>query len=297
MRWSADIVLRPLIIVLNGSGVLLMRALGMSHSEGHSYVHSPEEIKYLIMRSHEGGLIDDQEHHLLDRALRFDKLRVGEIVRPRTKVVATDIETPVDDILRMAAQSDFTRIPIYEGNIDNVIGFIHLKELFQLSYKAKATDVRTILREVSFIPETAYLDDVWTILNEKESHLAIVFDEYGGTLGLITREDLLEELFGEVQDEFDQSETAPVKKISEHVFQVRGDVSIAYLNDRFNLSIQSHDAYTIGGFFLNQLGHMPTTGDEVVIDNVRLEATVVKDRAVEAILLSIAPRDQQSEDN
>ena len=288
MRWSADIILKPLIVLLNGSGSLLMRLLGIHYGEGHRHVHSPEEIKFLIQQSHEGGLLDDQERRLLDSALRFGKLRAGEVVVPRTKLVAAEASTPVDDILRMAAKSDYTRIPIYEGDVDNVIGFVHLKELFQQSYKGKTTDVRSILRHVTFIPETAHLDDVWNTLNEQESYLAIVFDEYGGTVGLITREDLLEELFGEVQDEFDQPEAVPLKKLNENEYRVRGDVSITYLNDRLNLSIDTQDAYTIGGFFLNQLGSIPEPGDEVEVGKVRLKAQVVEDRAIEEVILTIA---------
>ena len=297
MRWSADIVLKPLIVILNGSGTLLMRLLGLHYGDGHRHVHSPEEIKYLIQQSHEGGLLDEQEHRLLDSALRFGKLRAGEVVVPRTKMVAADVATPVDEILRIAGQSDYTRIPIYEGDIDNVIGFIHLKELFQLSYVGEVTDVRGILRNVSFVPETAHLNDVWNTLNEQRSYLAIVFDEYGGTVGLVTREDLLEELFGEVQDEFDQSETAPVKKIDDHQYRVRGDVSLTYLSDRLNLTFDSHDAYTIAGFFLNQLGAIPEVGDEIDLDKYSMQVSALEDRTVEEIILTIKdPKPLESED-
>ncbi|MCB9452725.1 MAG: HlyC/CorC family transporter [Anaerolineaceae bacterium] len=289
MRWSADFLLRPLIILLNGSGTLLIKAFGVHHAEGHKHVHSPEEIKYLIRQSHEGGLLDEEEHDLLDSALRFSKFRAGEIVIPRTRMVAADVTTPADDILRVAAQSDFTRIPIYEGDIDHIIGFIHLKELFRLSYKGETKDVRSILRDVAFVPETAYLDDVWNILNEKQAYLTIVLDEYSGTVGMITREDLLEELFGEVQDEFDESETAPLRKVGENTYRVRGDVSVAYLNDRFHLAIESEDAYTIGGFFLKQVGQIPKTGVEIILEHARLQAKVVTERAIQEILLTLIP--------
>ncbi len=289
MRWSADVILKPLIILLNGSGVLIMKVLGIHHAEGHKHVHSPEEIKFLIRQSHQGGLLDEEERRLLDSALRFGKFRAGEIVIPRTRMVAADVSTPADDILRMAAKSDYTRIPIYEDDIDHITGFIHLKELFKLSYKGETTDVRSIVREVVFVPETAFLDDVWNTLNEKQSYLAIVLDEYSGTFGMITREDLLEELFGEVQDEFDESETAPLRKVGEHTYRVRGEVSVAYLNDRFGLSIETDDAYSIGGFFLKQRGEIPHTGDEIVLDDVRFQAKVVTERAVQEILMTIVP--------
>lgn len=295
MRWSADIILKPLIVFLNGSGNLLMRLMGIHHSEGHKHVHSPEEIKYLLMQSHEGGLLDDQEHLLLDSAFRFRKLKAGEITIPRTRMTAAEVNTPVDELLRLAAQADYTRIPIYENDIDHIIGFIHLKELFQLSYSGQGEGVRSILRDVSFVHEAAHLDDVWNTLNREQSYLAIVSDEYGGTAGLITREDLLEELFGDVQDEFDASEANPLRKIGENRYLVHGEMSITHLNDRLNLSLQTDDAYTIGGFFLNQLGKVPRKGDEITLGNLRFTVHAVKDRAVQELLLNIE-KPQPTED-
>lgn len=286
MRWSAEIILKPLIVLLNGSGILIMRLLGISQSEGHKHVHSPEEIKFLLLQSHQGGLLDEQEHRLLDRAFRFGRLHAGEIIIPRTKMVSADISTPVDELLRIAAQADYTRIPLYEEDIDHIIGFVHLKELFQLSYKDE-TSVHSILRDVTFVHESAYLDDVWNTLNEQRSYLAIVFDEYGGTTGLITREDLLEELFGEVQDEFDESEVVPLRKLGENEYRVRGEVSLNNLNDRFGLSLSDEDAYTIGGFFVNQLGELPEVGNTITFGNVTIKAVVIEDRAVEELTMTI----------
>lgn len=285
MRWSADIILKPLIILLNGSGVLILRLIGVHHTEGHKHVHSPEEIQYLLLQSREGGLIDPQEHKLLDSAFRFGRVRAGEIIIPRTRMVAADVSSSVDDVLRLAAKSDYTRIPIYEGDIDHIIGFVHLKELFQLSFKGEAPDVRGILRPVTFVHHTTNLDDVWNDLNEAKSYIAIVSDEYGGTVGLITREDLLEELFGEVQDEFDDGEPLPIVQIDKNTYRIRGDVSINHINDDLNLSLETDEAYTIGGYFLNKLGHMAESGDEIVDHSVLLRANVIKDRAVEEIIL------------
>ncbi len=287
MRWSADIILRPLIIVLNGSGTLILRMMGLNHSEGHQHVHSPEEIKFLVSQSHAGGLLDEQEHRLLASAFRFGKLRAGDITIPRTKMVAADVEALCDDILRLAADTDTSRIPIYENDLDHIIGFVHLKELFQLSYEEKSDDVRSILRDVTFVHETNNLDDIWNTLNEEQSYLAIVFDEYGGTVGLITREDLIEELFGEVQDEFDKAETRPIRKLDSQRYRVRGDVSVAFLNDTLGVSLEAESAYTIGGFLLNQLGHVAEKGEEIVLGNVRLRVSKVEEHTVEEVILTI----------
>jgi putative hemolysin len=287
MRWSADFFFRPLIMLLNGSGLLLMRLLRIHYSEEHKHVHSPEEIQFLLTQSHAGGLLAEQEHQLLEGAFRFGKLQVGEVTVPRTRITAADVSSPVDDILRVAAQSDYTRIPLYEGDIDHIVGFVHLKELFQLSYEGKSTDVRSILRSMSFVHESSYLDDVWNTLNKDRTYMAIVFDEYGGTVGMVTREDLVEELFGEVQDEFDEGETQPFKKLDENTYRLRGDLSITYLNDRLHLSFDNEDAYTIGGYILNALGHLPEVGDEVVEGNISLRVNAVEDRAIEEVLLTI----------
>ena len=295
MIWSADFILRPLIVLLNGSGTLILRLLDIESTEGHNRVHSPEEIKLLLYQSHQEGILGDQEHQLLDGALRFRTLCVGEIMKPRTKIVAAEVATPINEILRQAAETDFTRILIYEDDIDHVIGFVHLKELFQVSYRGDTIDARAILREVVFSPETVSLPDVWNALNEAKTFLAVVIDEYGGTAGLITREDLLEELFGEVLDEYDESEPASITKVGDNQYRVRGDVAISVLNDRFALNIVTGNMYTIGGYFLNQLGHIPELGEELVINNARLRAGVVVEKAVEEIILTLEQPDSNDE--
>jgi CBS domain containing-hemolysin-like protein len=231
--------------------------------------------------------LDEEEHELLDNALRFGQLRVGEIVVPRTRMIAASVHTPVDEALKLAATADYTRLPIYENDLDHILGFIHLKELFQLSYAGETTDVQGILREVVFVPETSHIDDVWNTLNEAECYLAIVFDEYGGTVGMVTREDLLEELFGEVQDEFDEPEIALITQLSETEFRVRGDTPILVLNDRLNISLPTDGAYTAGGLLLNKLGQLPEVGDEVELDEVKLRVQTVEDKAVEALILTM----------
>lgn len=296
MKWSADFFLKPFIILLNGSGVLIMRLLGIHHSEGHKHVHSPEEIQFLISQSHEGGLFDEQEHMLLDSAFRFGKLRAGEIIIPRTKMVAADISSSVDEVLRLAAESDYTRIPLYEGDIDHIVGFVHLKELFQLSYKGNSPNLSRILRKVTFVYHTTTLDDVWNALNEEQSYIAIVSDEYGGTVGLITREDLIEELFGEVQDEFDGTEPILIEKIDDTSYRVRGDASLSHVNDILKLSLETEDAYTLGGYFLNKLGHMAEVGDEIQVNNVHLKAAVIQERAVEEIILTSTDSSEEVND-
>src|SRR5690606_34311342 len=134
--------------------------------------------------------------------------------------------------------------------------------------KGEAEHVRSILRDVTYVLETSHLDDVWNKFNVEQSYLAIVFDEYGGTVGLITREDLLEELFGDVQDEFDEDGTIDIKQLTDNSYRVHGETALTHLNEVLALSLDTMNSFTIGGFFINQLGHMPSVGDEVTVGNI-----------------------------
>jgi CBS domain containing-hemolysin-like protein len=262
--------------------------MNLQHGGGHQHIHSPEEIKFLIQESHEGGLLDEEEQRLLDNALRFGRLQASDVLVPRTRMIAADIQTPVHDLLKLAAQSDYTRIPVYENDVDHVVGFIHLKELFQLSYSGEQTGIRSILRDVVFIHESMNIDDVWNTLNEAQCYIAIVFDEYGGTLGMVTREDLLEELFGDVQDEFDDPEIAALTRLSPTEFRVRGDVPIVVLNDRLNITLPTDSGHTIGGLILNMLGHLPQVGEQIMIGRVELRVQAVEEKAVTLVHLLLA---------
>lgn len=294
MRWSADILLRPLIILLNGSGALLLRLLGASHEASHRHVHSPEEIQFLIEQSHEGGLLNAEEREMLGNALRVGELTVSDIVVPRTKMVAAPADTPVVELLRLAASSRYTRIPIYEEDMDHIIGFIHLKDLFRLYRSKGAATIRSILRKASFVPEMMPVNDVWETLNRERTYVAIVFDEYGGTVGMVTREDLVEALVGEVQDEFDTDEEQPITQIGERQYLVQGDVSIAYLNSHLDLSLSAEIAHTIGGLIVDRLERIPAAGEEIVFDGVRIRVQSVTAHRVDRLLLTLpeAPEDE-----
>jgi putative hemolysin len=279
LKWSAEVILRPLIIVLNGSGTLILRLLGVTPSPGHSHVHSAQEIVILVKESHRGGLIDATERLFLQNVFRSSETPAVEIAVPRTRIVAAPVDRPVDEVLKLAADSAYTRIPVYEGDMDHIVGFVHLRDLFTLYCSDKNGNLRQIVRSIPFVPETLSAAEVWNRLNETQSYLAIVFDEYGGTSGLITREDLIEELFGELQDEFDQ-ERAFFKQAGEGRFVVRGDVPISYLNDRLEIDLPHTEVHTVGGLVMDLLGRIPEVGDEVEIQGVRLQVEAVADRSV-----------------
>ncbi len=290
MRWSADIILKPLIILLNGSGALILKLLNVNYGGGHQHIHSPEEIMLLIGQSHEGGLIDADERQLLDNAFRTGEITAGEIVVPRTRIVAAPREKSAGEILRLAAESGFTRIPVYENTIDQIVGFVHLKELFRLYHDDPQAGIETILRRPSYIPESTSLANLWNTLDKDQSYVAIVIDEYGGTLGMLTREDLIEEIFGEVQDEFD-TEIAPIAATGQRQYLVRGDVPIIHINYQFDLELPTEEANTLSGLILQELGHIPKVGEEIQLNGVLFCVKSATDRVVEAVQITL-PADE-----
>ncbi|MEJ2734461.1 MAG: hemolysin family protein [Anaerolineae bacterium] len=288
MRWSANYILKPLIALLNGSGTLLLRLLGAESSGEHAHVHSPEEIVILVKESHRGGLIDADERQFLQNVFRISQIHAGEIAVPRNRMVTAHIEEQVGTVLRLAAESAYTRIPIYEGSIDQIVGYAHLRDLFALHQTEPKAGLRSILRPVPFVPETLPIGQVWQRLDETSSYLAIVFDEYGGTGGLITREDLVEELFGELQDEFDQ-ERDLIAPMGEGRIVVRGDILIANVNDLLEIDLPHESTHTIGGLVMEALGRVPQVGDVVEIEGVRFRVEAVARRSVKAVSVTLPP--------
>jgi putative hemolysin len=288
MRWSADWILRPLIIVLNGSGAFLLKLMGLSHGEGHHHVHSPEEIKLLIQQSYKGGLLDARGQELLNNAFLIRDITVGEVAVPRTQMATLPVETAAGDALRFAVAARHSRIPVYEQDIDHMLGFVHIKDLFRLHHATAGQGViRQIVRKASFTPETSPLKEVWNQLRREENYLAIVVDEFGGTMGMVTWEDLLEELFGELRDEFDEAEEPLLTPTGHNTYLVRGETSISYLNSKFGLAFPVTQVHSVGGLVIGRLNRIPQTGDAVEIDGVQLQVETMRGRAVESVLLRL----------
>jgi putative hemolysin len=231
-------------------------------------------------------LIASDDRRFLQNVFRSSQLRADEIAVPRTRLVAAPIDSPVSDVLKLAADSAYTRIPIYDGDIDHIVGFVHLRDLFTLYRTDETADIRSIMRPVPFVPETLTSVEVWERLDEAESYLAIVFDEYGGTSGMITREDLVEELFGELQDEFDQ-EQALISSADAGRISVRGDMLISTLNALLDINLPHEVSHTVGGLVMDSLGRIPKVGDTVEIQGVELRVEAVDHNSVTEVCVTL----------
>jgi CBS domain containing-hemolysin-like protein len=284
MKWSLA-VFRPFIWFLNGSGNLILKLMGVGHTDEHSHVHSPEEIELLVSESHEGGVLDDEEQQMLRNAFRLRELLARQVMVPRTRLIAAPLESTVDELAELACDAGFTRIPIYQTSIDNIIGFAHIKDLFRLRLQGIQDPAKT-LREIIYVPETLPIADVWTTLNSNHQYIAIVLDEYGGTGGLITIEDLIEEIFGELQDEFDD-ELPLISSDKDGRIHLRGDLLVTDVNEYLDLTLPDDEADTLGGLVFSELGHLPAIGDEVTTGSpgitIRVEA--IESRSVSEVSL------------
>ena len=277
IRWS-QFILRPLIWSFNGSGKLLLRLMGREDKSGHSQLYSSDEIEILVTESHEGGLLQDDERTMLRNAFRLKDLTARQVMVHRTRLITQSIDVGAKSLIDAALEAGFTRIPVYQESVDNIIGFVHLKDVFRIHTEGRE-DLREVLREVIYVPEALPVVELWEKLNLSRQYVAIVFDEYGGTEGMVTQEDLIEEIFGELQDEFDD-ENALVKVDKEGRIHLRADLLVADVNEYMKLGLPEDGADSIGGLVFSELGRRPKPGDEVLLGGVSFRVEAMDDLAI-----------------
>lgn len=287
MKWSLWL-LRPFIWFFNGSGTLLLRLLPFASDHDH-VIHSPQEIEMLMTESHEGGMLDDQARQMLRNAFRLRDLTARQVMIHRTKMLTAPQNATVSELLKIAIEAGYTRIPIHSAkSADDIVGFVHVKDLFRFRVEKREKVDDKILREVLFVPETMAVIDVWEKLNNRSKYLAIVFDEFGSTTGMITLEDLIEEIFGELQDEFD-NEMAIISRDKEGRIHLRGDLLVSDVNEYLELDLPEETADTIGGLIMSELGRPPEVGDEITINNIPIRVEQVEDYGLQEISLKPSP--------
>jgi CBS domain containing-hemolysin-like protein len=282
-----------LIALFNGSGNLILRLMGRQLKEKSGHAHSPEEIELLVTESHEQDLLSDEERRLLRNTFRLRDLTAKQVMLHRTRLIAAPMSSSVTELMQISLDVGFSRIPLYKESIDDISGFVHVKDLFRL-HNHGSEDIGSILREVVFVPETMPVSDLWKRLNSRRKYLAIVFDEYGGTVGLITFEDLIEEIFGELQDEFD-NETALIAKDKDGRIYLRADLLVSDVNEYLELNLPEENADTLGGLVFSELGRPPVVGDTVTFGNIIIRVEALADPSVSEVSLKL-PATQGAEE-
>lgn len=253
---------RPLVAVFNGSAFAIMRAFGLDADHSHAHVHSPEELEALYRASAAGGLIDTAERDMLAGVLNVEDRLVGEIMTPRRRLTTVKATDSVAEALAASAASAHTRFPVV-GDGDDIIGIVGVRDLYRSSRRAPAAAVADVIRPILDVAEVAPVPALWRRLRESDEHCAMVVNEFGSVVGMVTLEDAVEEIFGELLDEFDR-EQEPIA-VADGRVSVRGDVLVVVLADRFGLRRPDADVDTVGGLVWHLLGRRPQVGDEVPV--------------------------------
>lgn len=282
----------PLISVLNGLGNLLLKLFKIKFSQTSHLAHSIEELNMLINASYNEGVLNETERELLHNVFKFSDLTAKQVMVPRTDMACIPSDITFEELNELIAESQYTRYPVYEENLDHISGMIHVKDLYGLSLKKEEFSVEKLLRPVLLVPETMTMDNLVREFKKCQGQMAIVIDEFGGTSGLITLEDVLEEIFGEVQDEFDVEE-ADIKEISENTYRANAMMRLDEIAEFFDVELIDEDVDTIGGLVVKILGRIAQVGDAVEIENLefdveeidgaRITKLIVKKKAIEEL--------------
>jgi putative hemolysin len=281
MRWSLA-AFRALIHVLNGSGVAILRLLGLPDAGSHRHVHSPEELALLIEESHEGGLIESEEQHRLHQALRLPSRTARDLMVPRTAIDAVDIRWDSDRLLKAVLDSPYTRMPVYDGSLDRPIGLLHTRALAAdlARHRDRPARVRHLTTPLPVVPETASGDDLLRFFREQKAHQAVVVDEYGSVAGLVTLQDVVSALLGDVGDEFRPGAMPRVSRMPDGRLRLSGQLPLGelpgWLVRRWS-GPGSGD--TVGTHVVAALDRIPTPGEQVTINDVAVEIGEITQRA------------------
>lgn len=280
------LVFRPFIWLLNVSATAFLRFLGMQPARHGDIAHSEEELRLLLGKE---KVFSSTGKNILLNAMEMHKRSVREIMVPRTGIVFLSTGKTLEENIALALESQFTRYPLCEGDLDNVLGMIHMKDLFRLrDLHGSGSRLLEVKRDVPFVPETMPLERILNIFLAKRVLMAIAVDEYGGTAGLVTLENVLEELVGEIRDEFDV-EQLPVQKVSENEFLVDGTMPLHDFARMFHIEPDSKDVVTVSGYAIHILGRVPDKGAQIRIDHWTGTVEAVEGRRVKTLRLKKIP--------
>ena len=288
-------VFKPFVWLLLVSGDKILCACHAT-ADDSALVHSTEELDMLVNASYNGGVLNETEKEILHNAFKFSDLTAKQVMIPRTDMVCIPIDMSIEELNQLAAENQYTRYPVYEDDIDHITGLVHVKDLYCLSLKNEERPISQIQRDILLVPETITMDNLILEFKKRKGQMAIVIDEFGGTSGLITLEDVMEEIFGEVQDEFDEEEEEEdIKEVAQDTYEANAMMRIDEFAEFFNLdekNFDTEDVDTIGGLVVKELGKIAEVNDNVTINGLTL---VVKEIDGARITKLIIKKEVQNE--
>lgn len=294
-----SIVLSPFIKLLSVSTKLVLKALHMKTEDQEEAV-TEEEIKALLKMGNETGTFDDEEREMIDSVFAFDDRTARELMVPRRDVFTLDIDEPFEEMIDEILESRHSRIPVYEENIDNIIGVLYVKDVMIELRKSQTAkmDIRGMLHKAFFVPETKEADALFREMQKARKRMAILVDEYGGFSGIVTIEDLVEEIMGDINEEYDEVEPEIVQ-VDEHTYLLDGGIQIWDLNEELDLSLETENYDTLSGFLMEQLGYIPNEGGNDVVElkeeGLTFVVEEVKEKRITRVRLTIEPPEEAEE--
>ncbi len=277
---------RPITNFFNSCANWILRIVGLQTVSESDLVHSEEELRLLLSQTkHSSGL----SKNIVLRAMDFRRKQARHVMIPRNDVLALSVTAPVAENIALMKSNKYSRYPVFRDSLDNVLGVVHTKDVFKPERHLQPDfTIESVLRDAAFLPETANLDAVLETMLQRKTHMVLLADEYGGTAGLITLEDVLEELVGSIQDEFDR-ETPEVMKISENEYIVAASITTNDVERLINQELSQKDILSIGGFVIEQLGRIPKKGESVQVNGIEFIVEQVDDRVVESVRVKRLP--------
>ena len=278
---------KPFIKLLSFSTSIVLKITKNNDADIEEKV-SEEEIKSLISQSEEDGCIENDEKEMIYSVFNFNDKTIKEIMTPRNDMFAINLDDNIQNILEKVLCSGYSRIPVYKDTIDNIVGILYIKDLLSEARKVGFDNIsiEKILHEPYFVLETKRTNELFKMLKDKKVHFALLFDEYGGVSGLVTMEDLIEEVMGDIEDEYDIKQST-INQIDENNFIVKGSLNVNDFNTIFNTSIELGEYDTLNGYLLTQFGKIPSEGNEITINNINFLVDKMKNRRIEDIKVTL----------
>jgi CBS domain containing-hemolysin-like protein len=289
------VVFKPIIWVLNGFANLILKLFGINAVQGEAH-HSSEELQYLLDQGKETGVIDSNEHELIQNVFDFNERVVKNIMVPRTKISGVDINTDKDELLELLITEGYSRMPVYDDVIDKIVGIVHAKDILPLLARNEKIILKDITRKPYFVPETKKINDLMAELQQKRIQIAIVLDEFGGTAGMVTLEDIVEELVGEIQDEYDE-EKPIVEKVNNREFIVNALAPIYDVNEHLPHDLpEDGDFDTVSGWLGHIFGKIPEVGEQKESNGYNITVLKKSDQNIESVKLELLINEEDAVD-
>ena len=295
---GVGLVLRPFIILLTVSTNLVLKLFGVDPTKNERSV-TEEEIRIMVDVGRESGAIHAAEKEMIENIFDFNDKEVSEIMTHRTNIVSLNVDAGFDEVIEVATKEKYSRVPVYEESIDNIVGILHIKDLLIIAAEEmkKPFSLRDMLRPATFVPESKQVDSLFREMQRDHAQMAVVIDEYGGTAGIVSLEDIIEEIVGSLQDEYDEEE-AEIERRDETSFVVDGQTALDDVASAVGVNLPEDDYDTLAGMVVSLLDRIPDEGEqpEVTYRNLNLKVLEMDDRRVSKILVTVLPQNQDNEE-